>query len=189
MDVQRAFDNLTTGQCVDVWNLMIAAYVQHGLHKEALRIFEQMCEQPMLVQPNKVTFVHVLSACDNASLVSEGREFFKSMKSHYGITPLAEHFTCMVSLLGKVGLLEESESYLKDMPSEPSGLVWMTMLNACKLHGDLKRAEEAVKRVIDMDEYNEEACRILASMYDAAGIQVDEGLNITKIEDQMGNVT
>jgi two-component SAPR family response regulator len=95
----------------------------------------------------------------------------------------------MISLLGKAGLLEEAESYLKGMSSEPSGLVWMTMLNACKLHGDIKRAEEAVKRVIDMDEYNEEACRILASMYDAAGIEVDEEPLKDEFEDQMGNVT
>ena len=139
--------------------------------------------------PDAVTFLCVLNACSHSGLLDEAEMHFRNMSRTYCINPELEHFTCMVSLLGKAGFLEESESYLKDMPSEPSGLVWMTMLNACKLHGDLKRAEEAVKRVIDMDEYNEEACRILASMYDAAGIQVDEGLNITKIEDQMGNIT
>lgn len=172
-DVQRTFDKISDRD-VDVWNLVLAAHVQHDLSKEAIQLFEQMCQQPQSVQPDKVTFIHVLSACRKAGLVDEGRRFFDSMRSDHGIVPAGEHFACMVDLLGNVGLLKEAESYLCEMPSQPSAFVWMTMLHACKLYGDVERGERAARRVLDVDEYNVEAYGMLASLYAAAGMQGNE---------------
>jgi pentatricopeptide repeat protein len=49
----------------------------HGHGKEALKYFEQMCEEG--VQPNYITFSCLLSACSHAGLVDEGMRFHASM--------------------------------------------------------------------------------------------------------------
>jgi len=52
------------------WNAILGGCAMHGHGKEALKHFEQMCEEG--VQPDDSTFVCLLSACINAGLVDEG---------------------------------------------------------------------------------------------------------------------
>ncbi|CAA6666255.1 unnamed protein product [Spirodela intermedia] len=93
------------------WNSMISGCARHGDAAGALRL--------------------VLSACSHAGLVEEGLQYFDDMAGSYGVEPRMEHYSCVVDLLGRAGMVEEMESFLRRMPMEPNALIWRTVLAAC----------------------------------------------------------
>lgn len=59
------------------WNSMIAGYAQHGYGKEALELSEHM--KQLGIEPDGITLVSVLTACNHTGLVDKGRYYFYSM--------------------------------------------------------------------------------------------------------------
>lgn len=147
------------------WNVMLAAYAQHGYGKRALQLYCSMEENGM--QPNAFTFISVINACSHAGLVEVGRQYFDSMKPKYGITATIEHYVCMVDLLGRAGQLEEGEKFIKQMPLAPTAMVWMSYLNACRLHGNLERGAQAAENVQKLEPRNLGAYVVLSNIYAA----------------------
>ncbi len=49
-----------------------------------------------------------------------------------------EHYSCMVDLLGRVGHLEEAKISIHDMPVEPNGVTWTTLLGASRTYGNVE---------------------------------------------------
>jgi len=143
-DASKVFDGMSTRNVVS-WNAMIAAYAIHGCGKQALDLFEQM--KHFDTSPNQVTFVGVLSACCHAGLVSEGRQYFNSMSVDYHITPVMEHYCCMVDLLGRTGCLDEAHDFINKMPIEPDTAVWQSLLGACRIHANVDLGEKVAERL------------------------------------------
>ncbi|CAK9275513.1 unnamed protein product [Sphagnum jensenii] len=137
-DAQRVFNKLPTRNLVS-WNAMLGGYAMHGHAKEALEHFQQMCQEG--VEVDKVTFVSLLSACSHVGLVDEGLCYFESMGSVYRISAIAEHYACMVDLLGRAGQLQEAENLIDMMPFKPSAFVWKALLGACRIHGNVEMGE------------------------------------------------
>jgi hypothetical protein len=44
----------------------------------------------------------------------------------------------VVDLLGWAGRLHDAEVLIKTMPCEPNATVWMALLGACRIHGNLE---------------------------------------------------
>ncbi|CAN4100100.1 unnamed protein product [Withania somnifera] len=131
------------------WNTMISGYGMHGLGANALQTFEQMVSTG--TKPDEVTFVAVLSACSHAGLVDEGYKIFDQMKKVFGIEPQMEHYACMVDLLGRAGLLQQSSEMVQNMPMRPNACVWGALLNSCKMHKNMEVAEETASQIFNID--------------------------------------
>ncbi|CAN6349261.1 unnamed protein product [Urochloa humidicola] len=144
----RLFDNMEEKNVVS-WNSMIVAHASHGQSEEALRIFQQF--KVIGIFPDEITYIGVLSACSHSGLVSEGRRHFKEMKMVYGIEPRAEHYACMIDLLGKVGLIEEAFEVARSMPVGADEAGWGALLNACRMHGNVEIGECAVDKLVGLD--------------------------------------
>ncbi|KAG8378417.1 hypothetical protein BUALT_Bualt08G0135200 [Buddleja alternifolia] len=155
--------------CRDInsWNIMITGYGMHGFGNRALRIFYEMVNAG--VKPDKVTFVAVLSACSHSGLVSEGREIFHQMTREFQIQPRVEHFSCMVDLFGRAGLLVEASEILKSMPMEPNEPVWGALLNSCKMHKNTDVAEETAAEIFNFDSEVTGSYMLLSNLYAASG--------------------
>ncbi|CAN6482378.1 unnamed protein product [Victoria cruziana] len=135
-----------------LFNAMISGYAQNGYGLEALQLFEEMKQFGII--PNSATFVGLLSACSNAGMLQEGRKIFHLM-STLGIVFSRDHYGCMVDLLGRAGQLEEAEKLIHSMPMGPDAVIWRTLLNACKIHGEIgkgHRAAESVFRLVGEDD-------------------------------------
>eukprot|EP01018_Ginkgo_biloba_P031528 Gb_16955 [translate_table: standard] len=165
-DAQKVFDNVVEPD-VASWNAMIAGYAQHGFGEEAIHLFEQMLLAGM--KPNQITFVVVLSGCSHAGLLDEGHHYFISMTQDHGITPRAEHYSCMVDLLGRAGCLDEALNFINAMPIEPNAAVWGSLLGACRVHGNIELGERAVERLIELTPENPGTYVLLSNIYAAAG--------------------
>jgi len=66
---------------VVTWTGILGGCAMHGHGRETLKHFEWMCEEG--VQPNDITFLCVLSACNHAGLVDEGMCLYASMVTDY----------------------------------------------------------------------------------------------------------
>lgn len=97
------------------WNSMICGYSYHGLGAKALALFQEMLVSE--AQPNYVTFVGVLTACGHDGRVQEGFYYFEYLMKHMGVEPGLEHYTCIVGLLSKAGLLNESATFMRSAQS------------------------------------------------------------------------
>ncbi|KAL9271579.1 Pentatricopeptide repeat-containing protein [Drosera capensis] len=132
------------------YNNMILAYAQHGMGFAALSLFNSM--QFSGVTPDPVTLVAALSACSYAGLVREGLEIFHSMETKYKIKPTAEHYCCVVDMLGRKGTLTEAFLLAEEFGRRKDGYAvqaWGSLLAACKVHGRNDLAKTVADKLLD----------------------------------------
>ncbi|XP_076905781.1 pentatricopeptide repeat-containing protein At4g13650-like [Bidens hawaiensis] len=145
------------------WNAMITGYSQHGCGDEAIKLFEEM--KRVGFTPNYVTFVGVLTTCSHVRLVDKGLEYFKSMSQDYGLVPRAEHYACVVDILGRAGLLTRALDFIESMPIEPDSMVWRTLFSACTVHKNKEIGEISAKRLLELEPEDSATYVLLSNMY------------------------
>ncbi|KAL3644826.1 hypothetical protein CASFOL_010006 [Castilleja foliolosa] len=160
---------------VTSWNIMITGFGMHGLGNMGLDFFYRMMK--LGYNPDEITFVAVLSACSHSGLVSEGRDIFYRMIREFEIEPRVEHYSCMVDLYGRAGLIEEASEILKSMPMEPNTQVWGALLSSCKMHKSTSFAEETASRIFDLDGQGTGSYMLLSNLYASSG-RWDESANV-----------
>ncbi|CAM8995473.1 unnamed protein product [Rhodiola kirilowii] len=164
------------------WNTLIYGYARHGFGKEALNIFEMMNRGG--VQPDAITLVGVLSACSHNGLVDRGTHYFDTMRQKYGIIANSKHYTCMIDLLGRSGRLDEAQSLMKSMPTEPDAAMWGALLGASRIHGNTELGEKAAKIIFEMEPENAGMYVLLSNLYAATGRWADAGKLRVKMRDK-----
>lgn len=163
-NANKLFDEMP---CKDVvtWNAMISGYAQHGFGERAIQLFEKM--RIGGTKPNWITFVGVLLACNHAGLVQLGIRYFDSMEKDYKVEAKPDHYTCMVDLLGRAGLLDEAVDLIGKMPFQPHSAIFGTLLGACRIHKNIELAEFAAQKLLDLDPFSAAAFVQLANVYAA----------------------
>nr|XP_043626081.1 pentatricopeptide repeat-containing protein At4g39530 [Erigeron canadensis] len=159
--------NSTVYRDIVCWNSMILTHAQHGDGKESLELFERMLNEG--TQPNYVTFVAVLSACDHMGLVKDGFNYFESM-ANFGIEPGLEHYACMVSLLARAGKLYEAKDFIEKLPIPPAAIIWRSLLSACRVSGNLEMAKYAAEMAILNDPKDSGSYVLLSNIFSAKGM-------------------
>ncbi|KAL1346292.1 hypothetical protein AAHE18_08G179400 [Arachis hypogaea] len=150
------------------WSAMIAGYAIHGCGKEAIEFFERTVMAGM--KPDHVTFTHLLSACSHSGLVKEGKYYFRIMSDVYGVQPRLDHYSCMVDLLGRCGLLSDARNLIMHMPLQPNSAVWGALLSACRVYGNIDLGKEAAENLIALDPYDPRNYIMLSNIYSASGL-------------------
>ncbi|KAH7422707.1 hypothetical protein KP509_12G021300 [Ceratopteris richardii] len=168
-NVEDAYNIFVTLNDMDIitWNVMLAAYAQHGHGKLALQLYRSM--EDNRVRPNSYTFISVLNACSHAGFVELGQQYLDCMKPKYGITPMSEHYACVVDLLGRAGRLEEAAKFICDIPLPPSAALWMSFLSACRLHNSYEWGAVAAENIRKLEPQNISAYVVLSNIYAALG--------------------
>jgi pentatricopeptide repeat protein len=154
------------------WTAMLAGYAMHGRGKEAVEFFERVVKEEGM-DPDHVTFTHLLSACSHSGLVKEGKYYFKIMSDVYKIQPRLDHYSCMVDLLGRCGLLDDAHELIKNMPFEPNSGVWGALLGACRVHRNIDLGKKAAENLIVLAPSDPRNYIMLCNMYSAAGLWSD----------------
>ncbi|KAM3397053.1 pentatricopeptide repeat-containing protein like [Capsicum galapagoense] len=145
------------------WNSMIMGFGTQGHAEEALETFLEM--EKSGVMPNGATFICVLSACTHSGMVLEGWWYFNVMTRIYRIEPKVEHYGCMIDLLGRAGLMRDSEDLIKNMPMDSGPALWGALLSACKTHSNLELGEIIAKRLIERDPEDIGSYVLLSNIY------------------------
>ncbi|KDP40185.1 hypothetical protein JCGZ_02183 [Jatropha curcas] len=164
-DCRQAFQEMPERNLV-TWNAMISGYAHQGHADMAIRVFEEMTSE---VAPNYVTMVCVLSACSRGGAVELGMELFESMRDRYSIEPGAEHYACIVDLLGRAGMVEHAYEFVQKMPIHPTIEVWGALLNACRVYGKPELGKLAADNLFELDPKDSGNHVLLSNMFAAVG--------------------
>lgn len=135
---------------VTAWNILLTGLAQKGQGRHAIELFHTMVESR--VDPDEITFMALLCACSRSGMVTEGLEYFVSMKLNYGVTPNLKHYACIVDLLGRAGQLDDAHEFIQKMPINPDAAIWGALLNACVIHRQVELGEHAAQQIFEMDE-------------------------------------
>eukprot|EP01018_Ginkgo_biloba_P025618 Gb_32099 [translate_table: standard] len=165
-DAGQVFNEMPERNLVS-WNAMISAYAQNGHSKEALQLFEHMLQAG--TKPDYVSLICVLAACSHGGLVEKGYGYFHGMHQYHGITPRAEHYSCMIDLLARAGRLDEAEDIINNMPFEPDAIMWMALLGACRIHRNVELGKRAAESLFELEPQDAAPYVLMSNIYAAAG--------------------
>ncbi|KAH7513096.1 hypothetical protein FEM48_Zijuj12G0160200 [Ziziphus jujuba var. spinosa] len=153
------------------WTSLICAYAFHGLAKEATECFEKMLIYG--IRPDGITFLGVLSACIHGGLIHKGLHYFKTMIDEYCIPPDSEHYTCLIDLIGRSGLLDEAFNVLTLMPTEAGPDTLGAFLGACKVHGNVGLAKWAAEKLFALEPNKPTNYILMSNTYSSEGHWTD----------------
>ncbi|KAL6633828.1 hypothetical protein ACP70R_026499 [Stipagrostis hirtigluma subsp. patula] len=134
---------------VVAWTTVIVGYGMHGHAQTAILLYDKMVE--LGVKPNNVTIASLLYSCSHAGMIDGGLRLFNDMRNVHGLMPNAEHYSCLVDMLGRAGRIEEAYRFIVDMPFEPGTSVWGALLGACVLHENVEFGEVAAKHLFELE--------------------------------------
>eukprot|EP01018_Ginkgo_biloba_P030238 Gb_09382 [translate_table: standard] len=167
IDIARhVFDKMSHRDVVS-WTAMIMGYAMHGFGENALALFHQM--QQACMKPNYITLIAVLTACSHAGMLDEAWQHFHCMSQDYLIEPTAEHYACMVDLLGRAGHLDDAYHFIQNMPLEPDAGVWGSLLGACRVHCNIEIGVVAAEHIFELEPNNSGYYVVMSNIYAAAG--------------------
>ncbi|KAG6744588.1 hypothetical protein POTOM_051224 [Populus tomentosa] len=162
LEAELVFNGICHADVIS-WNSLIGGYAINGYGKEALKLFEKMASEGMA--PDEVTFIGILSACNHAGMVDHGLKLFKCMSKVYAIEPLAEHYACMVDLLGRVGRLDEAFEIVRGMKVKATAGVWGALLGACRAHGNLELGRLAAHKLSEFEPHKTSNYVLLSNIH------------------------
>ncbi|KAL6990061.1 hypothetical protein U1Q18_015810 [Sarracenia purpurea var. burkii] len=149
------------------WNSLICSYAQNGRGKEALDFFQKM--QSLGPQPNSVTLLGVLLACNHVGLIEEGYSYFNEARLKNPSMLRPEHYACMVDLLSRSGNFHEAERFICDLPFDPGIGFWKALLGGCQIHSNMELGELAARKILALDPGDVSSFVMLSNAHSAAG--------------------
>ncbi|TYJ04116.1 hypothetical protein E1A91_A12G072100v1 [Gossypium mustelinum] len=157
--------SLVSNPDLKCWNAMLGAYSLHGMAENALKLFDKILKHEL--RPDQVTFLSLLSACSHSGLVERGKLLWGFMKES-GCTAGPKHYSCMVSLLCRAGLLDKAEKIIIESPySEDNLELWRTLLSSCVTFRNLEKGVHAANQVLTVDSRDSGTHILLSNLYAA----------------------
>ncbi|KAJ3673376.1 hypothetical protein LUZ60_006750 [Juncus effusus] len=169
----KLFDEMSSIRNDVTWATIISGFVYNGFYTKSLELFDAM--RISNVKLNQVAVLSALTAtsetknlqkaCRHNGLVSEGKRVFNSIKNE---NKLVEHFACMIDLLGHVGKFDEVSKLINDMKKLEIRVdvsIWGAILGACKMHGNMKLGEIALREMEKLKPKNAAHYVVVSNLY------------------------
>ncbi|XVE87208.1 hypothetical protein DITRI_Ditri18aG0097700 [Diplodiscus trichospermus] len=167
LQAAQSIFSLVSNPDLKCWNAMLGAYSLHGMAEDALKLFEEILKHEL--RPDQVTFLSLLSACSHGGFVERGKFLWCYMKEN-GCTAGPKHYSCMVSLLCRAGLLEEAEKIIIESPySEECPELWRTLLSSCVTYRNLEKGMHAAEQVLSLCSRDSATHVLLSNLYADTG--------------------
>ncbi|KAL2515994.1 putative pentatricopeptide repeat-containing protein [Forsythia ovata] len=167
MDRARdVFDRMPKRDIIS-WTSIIVGHAINGEGEKSLAAFQQMCAEKIV--PNPVTFIGVLSACDHAGLIDDGKHLYDIMRKVYNIEPRIEHRGCVVDMLARAGRIEEARRFLGQTPVESNTPFWRMLMNGCRIHGNIGLGLNLVSGITENKSQGSEGHVIFSNTFAEAG--------------------
>lgn len=185
---QRVF-NETSKRSQFAWTALISGYAQHGDYDTVMKLFEEMEKEK--IKPDAVIFLSILTACSRNRMVDIGRRFFDMMIKDHMIEPAAEHYSCMVDMLGRAGRLQEAEEMLARIPGGPGISALQSLLGACRIHGNVDMAERMADALMKKEPLESGSYVLMSNLYAQKGdwekvAEVRKGMRERGVKKEIG---
>ncbi|CAA7024682.1 unnamed protein product [Microthlaspi erraticum] len=175
---RRVFDGMSSKDLTS-WNTMLNCYAINGDIEEEINLFELMVKSG--VEPDGITFVALLSGCSDTGLTEYGLSLFQRMETEFRVSPALEHYACLVDILGRAGEIQEAVKVIERMRFKPSASIWGSLLNSCRLHGNVLVGEIAAKELFVLEPHNPGNYVMVSNIYADAKMWDD----VDKIREMM----
>ncbi|CAM0944842.1 unnamed protein product [Alopecurus aequalis] len=139
------FDGMDGKKNAWTYSAMLSGLALHGDGRKALQVFDAMFREGQ--KPDEAVYVGVLNACSRSGLLDEGLRCFDRMRLEHKVDPNAQHYGCMVDLMARAGRLDEARALIGSMPTGATETAWRSLLNACRIHGDIQLAKCALQEL------------------------------------------
>ncbi|XP_068649379.1 pentatricopeptide repeat-containing protein At1g14470 [Aristolochia californica] len=159
-EAKKIFQSMPSRDIVS-YNSLIAGYAAHGHGYEAVDLMSKLTQEG--IEPDRITFISLLTACSHAGLLQEGKRIFESIKE-----PAIDHYACMVDLLGRAGDMDEATKLLDTMPMKPHAGLYGALLNASRIHGRVELGELAARKLFELEPENSGNYVLLSNIYASA---------------------
>ncbi|XP_072959112.1 putative pentatricopeptide repeat-containing protein At3g25970 [Typha angustifolia] len=145
------------------WNAMISSLSQHGFAKRATEAFHELLNIKDM-QPNHITFLAVLSACNRGGMVEKGYEYFKAIEK-----PTINHYACLIDMFGRAGRFKEAIDLVERMPFDANEYIWTSLLAASSFHRNIELGEYSAKQLLKLNPKDPGTYIALSNLYASAG--------------------
>ncbi|KAJ3676414.1 hypothetical protein LUZ60_003826 [Juncus effusus] len=193
-DALKVFDRMPERNIV-AWNTMLGVFNENGLYQKCFDLIIKMLENEKNEEirpdeativtilpvctvegnikigfvPDEYTYIGLLMACNHAGTVKRGLEYFEEMKREYNLVPKLEHYSCVIDMLGRAGRLKDAHKMLVEMPEKLDGKILSSLLNACKIHGDLILGERVFEKLLELEPDKSEHYVLISNLYASFG--------------------
>eukprot|EP00250_Pteridium_aquilinum_P021972 c25273_g2_i5 orf=128-3292(+) len=179
IDGQALFDKLLEADMVS-WNSCIGGHAGYGNCVASLHMFEHLkCAG---LKPDELTLTSVLAACSHSGFVVEGLEYLESTSRDYDIYPDLKHYATMLDLLGRAGDFKRAKNVLEKMPMQADQDILLSLLGACRAHGNLELAEQAFDIAANLQPKQATAYILMSNVYADAALREDAGTAVNHVE-------
>ncbi|KAG6400247.1 hypothetical protein SASPL_137072 [Salvia splendens] len=163
-EAERLFESLPEKNLV-TWNALLSGYTHNGDMRKVFELFEQMKGAKDL-EPDEITFLNVLSACwQGGARLDVVRGYFDAMRIEYRVDPTPEHCCLMIKVMGQEGDVRGAEGMIGELGFGSCAMVWKALLGACVSCGDVRVAEVAAGKVVELEGDNEFVYVSLSNVY------------------------
>ncbi|CAH8359169.1 unnamed protein product [Eruca vesicaria subsp. sativa] len=166
-DVAESVFSLVSNPDLKCWNSMLGAYCQHGMLEKSLSFVEQILQNG--VTPDAVTYLSLLAACSHSGSTQQGKFLWNQMKER-GIRAGFKHYSCMVNLVSKAGLVDEALELIQEsLPGNNQTELWRTLLSACVNTKHLQMGLYAAEQILRLDPEDTATYILLSNLYAVKG--------------------
>ncbi|XP_068641924.1 putative pentatricopeptide repeat-containing protein At3g23330 [Aristolochia californica] len=150
---------------------------QHGKADNAIQILNELAKTE--TDPNKTTFIYLLTACSHVGLLEESMFFFDMLCDNYKMEPESEPYCCLIDVLGRAGKLYDAYKFIAGCLYNVGVLVWRTLLSACWKYKNVSIGEELAQRVMQLEPHAHAFYILLSNLYSEASLW-KESLEVRK---------
>ncbi|XP_057840102.1 pentatricopeptide repeat-containing protein At1g15510, chloroplastic [Cryptomeria japonica] len=161
MDIHQSIIEIGLLSDVVVVNALIDMYAKCGSIQKAHELFDKMSQRDV------VSWTALIAG--HAGLVDEGCKYFNGVSDSYCITPIIDHYVCMVDLLARAGNLEETLNFIIKMPTKPEVVVWICLLDACRSHKNIGLGVFTTNILSELDPKNAATYVLMSNIYAEVG--------------------
>jgi pentatricopeptide repeat protein len=147
---------------------LLSVYAQHGDMCKATQILNQYTADDILLMGDAV-FVTALSSCSRAGSFDEGVACFRRMMKLGTRKPGLDHYCSIIDLLGRAGNLVDAQAFIDAMPCQPSRVLWMALLSACRYQADAERGRCVAQHVFELNPMHLGSYAMLSNIYAMIG--------------------
>ncbi|EEE59323.1 hypothetical protein OsJ_11386 [Oryza sativa Japonica Group] len=119
------------------------------------------------IQPDRITLSGVLSACSFEGLVNEGIKMVSLFEDKYHIVPGVEHYTCVVDMLSRAGMLGEAVDFVESKLQKCIVAALSNVLEASLIKRDFRMAELIAEKMTKLKPRSSLPYVVLAQSYGA----------------------
>ncbi|KAJ8572707.1 hypothetical protein K7X08_009218 [Anisodus acutangulus] len=159
-DAEEVFQSMEARDVIS-YKTLITGFAAYGNAIEAVELSWKMKKEN--IEPDRITYIGLLTACSHGGLLEEGQRIFDSIKD-----PDSDHYACMVDLLIRNGKLDESKCLIGSMAMHPRAGVYGSLLHASRVHKRIDLGEFAASKLFEIEPENSGNYVLLSNIYASA---------------------